>query len=79
MAKKPKISQEQKVKNELNQFGFITSWMAWEKHRITRLSAIIFNLKAEGWDIDPVNEKNTETHWVKYVNKDFNPQQKFAL
>lgn len=79
MAKKPKISQEQKVKNELNSKGFITSWGAIQKHRITRLSAIIFILRREGWDIKSVPEKNEETHWVKYVNKDFDPQLQFQM
>lgn len=74
-----KISQEQKVINELNEKGFITSWGAIQKFRITRLSAIIFNLRADGWDIESIPEKNDDTHWVKYVNKNYDPQQQLPL
>ena len=73
---KKKESQRTKVENELKSKGFITSWGAIQKFRITRLSAIIFTLRDEGWDIESIPEKNEETHWAKYVWKNYNPQTK---
>lgn len=74
-----KVSQKEKVQKELIQKGFITSWGAIQKFRITRLSAIIFTLRDEGWDIESINESNEETHWVKYVNNNYDPQQQLPL
>jgi hypothetical protein len=48
----------------------ITSWDAIQLFRATRLSAIIFNLRKEGFVIDSVPETSLEgAHYVRYVFK----------
>jgi hypothetical protein len=46
-----KAKQHQLVKNHLLQEGTIDSWTAIELYEVTRLSAIIFNLRKEGYTI----------------------------
>ena len=60
-----------KVLAHLQYKGSITSWEAIELFRATRLSAIIFNLRDEGYDIwsENCNCKETKTHWVNYIYK----------
>ena len=53
---KTKTSQ---VLNHLKKHKKITSWQAIELYRCTRLSAVIFNLKAYGYEI------HTEIKWNK--------------
>lgn len=67
--KPKKISKHQQVKNHLIKFGQITSWDAIKLYRATRLSAIIYNLKKEGLQIDTemVNTKNTKFAIYKYI------------
>lgn len=54
------MTQEEKVLRHLKQFGTITSWEAIMEYGITRLSAKIFNLRKEGYDIgsERVTAKN---------------------
>ena len=47
-----KTSQEQFVISQLKLNGFISRNLCLQE-RITRLGAIICNLKKEGWDFDP--------------------------
>lgn len=46
-----KITQEQRVINYMRQFGSITTKDAFNDLGITRLSAKIFNLKKQGYEI----------------------------
>lgn len=46
------MTQEEKVLRHLKQFGSITSWEAIMEYGITRLSAKIFNLRKEGYEIE---------------------------
>ena len=60
-----------KVLAHLQERGSITSWDAIQMYRATRLSAIIFNLREEGYKIwsENCNCKETKTHWVNYIYK----------
>lgn len=49
--------------------GSITSWEAIQNYRATRLSAIIFNLRDEGYKIESKNESKDGTHWTRYIYK----------
>jgi len=53
-----------KVKNHLIKYGTIDSWTAIELYGATRLSAIIFNLRKEGMNIESIPctsyDRNTE-------------------
>jgi len=69
------------IKKHLMENGSITSWEAITQYGATRLSAIIFNLRDKGWDIevDRVKEvdRNGQTStFAKYV---LNPQIKIKL
>lgn len=67
-----KVSQKELVKNHLLNHGSITSWEAIQKYGITRISAVIFKLREEGFKIEsvPMEDKNRYgeiTHFVKYT------------
>ena len=47
----------------------ITTWDAINIFHATRLSAIIFNLKRDGYIIDAIPESSDDAHWVRYVLK----------
>jgi len=47
-------SKHFQVKNHLIKYGTINSWTAIELYGATRLSAIIFNLRKEGMDIESI-------------------------
>ena len=53
-------NQTTEVQYHLQQEGSITSWEAIKEYGITRLSAIIFNLRAKGLVIksEPIKSKN---------------------
>lgn len=56
----------------LKEHKSITTFVAFEKLGITRLSAIIFNLRAYGFNIKSVqksgvNRYNEKIHFVEYV------------
>lgn len=55
-------TKTEKVRNHLRQVGQISSWDAFMKFRATRLSAIIYCLRKQGWVIS--NEKK------KYKDED---------
>lgn len=60
-------TQNIKILNHLKHDS-ITSWEAWEKYHVTRLSARIYDLKQLGYDIRSVREENDETgsHYARY-------------
>ena len=60
-------TQNLKILNHLKHDS-ITSWEAIQKYHVTRLSAVIYNLKEMGWDIRSVREENPETgsHYARY-------------
>ena len=59
-----------KVLHHLQNEGSITSWNAITLYKATRLSAIIFNLRDEGYIIESEKEKdNMGSHWTRYVYK----------
>ena len=56
-----------KVLSHLQRYGSITSWDAIRLFRATRLSAIIFNLRDEGYKIDSENRSGDGSHWTEYI------------
>ena len=50
-------TKTEKVRNHLRQVGQISSWDAFTKFRATRLSAIIYCLRKQGWVISNEKEK----------------------
>lgn len=52
-----KINQ---VLEHLKKYGSIGPWSAIQNYGVTRLSAIIFNLKKRGYDISSVTEKRRD-------------------
>ena len=54
--KKQKITHKDRVLRHLRDFGSITSLEAFADYGITRLAAYIYLLRAEGYDIESVNE-----------------------
>ena len=64
-----KKSKHQKIKEHLQSGRSITSWEAIEEYRVTRLSAIIFNLKKDGMKIESKDytKKNNLGQTVRYT------------
>ena len=62
------MSQKERILNHLKRYGSITSWESFEMYGATRLSAIIFNLKKDGYEF---NEE-----WIKRKNR-FGEQVEF--
>ena len=60
-------SQKQQVIAHLKKHGSITSWEAIQKYHITRLAAIIFDLREEGNKIFTRNETGNGKKWAKYL------------
>ena len=46
------MTQNEKVLRHLKEIGSITSWEAIREYGITRLSAKIYDLRKQGYDID---------------------------
>ena len=70
-----KVNKTQLVLKHLKEKGNITSWEAIQKYGATRLSAIIFNLKDKGYDIntlmiDGKDRFGNESRYAKYVLKE---------
>ena len=66
-----KITQEQKVYRHLKHFGSITPMEAIRQYGITRLAAVVFNLKESGVPIATVrrtgkNRFGEKTNWAEY-------------
>ena len=45
----------------------ITSWEAITKYHITRLSAVIYDLRHEGYDIQTTREHNEGSNYARYT------------
>jgi len=60
------MTKKELVKQHLEECGKITSWEAIQLYRATRLSAIIFDLRAEGWDIETENHSVMGTNYAVY-------------
>ena len=70
--KQKRVTKTQKVIEHLQEHGYITSLEAIELYKATRLSAIIFNLRRHGMNIETinipfVNVYGTKSHYGKYV------------
>ena len=70
-----KVNKTQLVLKHLKEKGNITSWEAIQKYGATRLSAIIFNLKDKGYEIntlmiDGKDRFGNESRYAKYVLKE---------
>lgn len=68
------MKKAQLVKDHLLEHGSITSWEAIEKYGATRLSAIIFNLRKQGYDIRTIMREETDRYgntcqYANYVLK----------
>lgn len=67
-----KKTKKQAVLDHLKKYGTITSLEAIDNYGATRLSAIIFNLRKEGYEIETVDLPFTDrygakSHYGKYV------------
>lgn len=67
-----RLTQKDRVLRHLEDFGSITSWMAFMDYGITRLSAIIFDLKHK-YDVpidcsERVSRKNRYGEKVSFTN-----------
>lgn len=75
MGKRKEITQEDRVLMFMKDTGSITSWQAIQQFGITRLSAKIFNLRREGYEITnkmrfSKNRYGEQIHFVEYVLDD---------
>jgi hypothetical protein len=66
------MTKHELVKRHLLQHKIITSWEAIEMYGATRLAAIIFNLRGEGFLIDSYDIQDHDRHgnistYVRYV------------
>ena len=66
------MSQKELIRIHLLRYGSITSWEAIRKYGVTRISAVIFNLKNDGMNIQSVQVKDKNrygniVHYVKYT------------
>ena len=73
-------NQTTEVQYHLQQEGSITSWEAIKEYGITRLSAIIFNLRAQSIEFksEPIKSKNRFGRTIlsaRYVLKGSNTRQ----
>lgn len=59
---KTKLTKQKKIELHLIEEGSITSWEAIEQYGVTRLSAIIYNLKKEGWEFEWEDIKFTDRY-----------------
>lgn len=71
MGKRKEITQEDRVLKFMQDTGSITSWQAIQQFGITRLSAKIFNLRREGYEITnkmrfSKNRYGEPIHFVEY-------------
>ena len=67
-----KMTQKDRILRHLKDFGSITSWDSFKEYGITRLSAISFNLKKQGFNfkdewIHTTNRYNEKTQFKKYI------------
>ena len=63
-------TQTLRILGHLKRHGNITSMEAFQKYSATRLSAIIFRLREEGFDIDTRKENKNNKSFGRYVLED---------
>ena len=63
---KSEMTQEKIVLKHLLKHGKITPWEAIQKYRITRLGAIIYNLKKKGYNISSKLICKGKSRWSEY-------------
>lgn len=68
------MTQKQRVLDYLEKFGSISSLEAFRDLGITRLSAVVFDLKEDGHEFDTVTEHSKNrfgepTHFARYSLK----------
>lgn len=56
------MTNEEMVIEYLKEQGSITSWEAFQHLFVTRLSAIIYNLKKQGYSFSDVREQHTNKY-----------------
>lgn len=66
------MTQRKRVLDYMREHGSITSKEAFEKLAVTRLSAVVFDLRAEGHEIKSKNESGRNvfgerTNYCRYV------------
>jgi hypothetical protein len=68
---KPQTSQIKQVERHLKKRKSITTWDAIQLYGITRLSALIFTLREDGYNIESkrIDDKNSRKWWTKYSLK----------
>jgi len=67
-----RVTKTAQVLEHLKNHGTITSWQAIHEYGATRLSAIIFNLRKDGYDIDTKTELTKDRNgnvcqYAKYI------------
>ena len=67
-------TKSNQVREHLIVNGTITSWEAIQKYHATRLSAIIFNLRKQGYVIDSewessIDKEGRTSRFVRYILK----------
>lgn len=60
------MTQEERVMTYLNSNGSITPWEAFTNLNITRLAAVVFNLKRRGEEIDTIVHRDGKVSWAEY-------------
>ena len=65
------MKQSEKVLSYIERHGSITPWDAFYRLKITRLAAVIFHLKKEGFDIITTMHSETKdgetVRWAEYT------------
>jgi hypothetical protein len=61
------ITQGQAVLKHLQLYGSITSWEAITDYHITRVGAVIYELKRRGHNITSERETNNGKHYTRYI------------
>ena len=69
------MGQKQRVLDYMEKFGSISSYEAFTDLGVTRLSAVIFDLKADGREIESKTERATnrcgeKVHFSRYSLKE---------
>ena len=60
------MTQEERVMTYLHSNGSITPWEAFTNLNITRLAAVVFNLKRRGEEIDTFVHRDGKVSWAEY-------------
>ena len=68
---KPQTSQIKQVERHLKKRKSMTTWDAIQLYGITRLSALIFTLREDGYNIESkrIDDKESRKWWTKYSLK----------